>query len=143
VDRKQANYLLRRIYASLRREDVQVKFDSTDDTQLGGLTWNDDGTLCMELNPRCGVGKGGFISTILHECLHMVRADLPEKKILKMEEEMFAVLTDRQLGNLTKRVIEKIGKRAWHESKSNRIRPSSGLCIRITADGADEGTDPA
>lgn len=55
----------------------------------------------VEVNPA----KKEFMSTIVHECLHLVDWDMPEKNVRELEYDLMEQLTDRQLLNLLKRVI--------------------------------------
>lgn len=110
MNKKQADYLLRRIYKALEDNTVRVRFNRRMKKILGLCTWEDD-HVRITLNPDEQGERGGMMSTIIHECLHMVRSDLDEEDILKMEEEMFALLTDRQLGNLLRRVAGRMCKR--------------------------------
>lgn len=48
--------------------------------------------------------KGGIMSTIIHELLHIIYPDDSEPEILRLEKIMYKHLTDRQLTNLFKRV---------------------------------------
>lgn len=73
----------------------------------------------MELNHR----KGEFVQTVIHECLHLTNADLTEKEVRALEGELFADLSDRQIGNLLRKVfnllywrIDGTSRKALHHS---------------------------
>lgn len=109
MTKKQCDYLLRKIYGALRDEDVRFKLDRKLGNVYGELTCNssDPTMVTIIVNPAKKGALGGFMSTLIHECLHLVSA-AKEKDIRKCEHEMFKVITDRQLGNLLKRISHKI-----------------------------------
>lgn len=55
----------------------------------------------IEINPK----SDDLVSTVIHECLHLVNWDWPHTKIYALEKQLFCYLTDRQLHNLLKRVF--------------------------------------
>lgn len=109
MTKQTADRLLRRMYAYIKEHDVRARITSEDKKLLGSCNWEWD-HIRIDLNPRETGEKGGFLSTLVHECLHMIRPDLDETTILKMEKGMFAKLTDRQLQNLLKRFAWRMAK---------------------------------
>ncbi len=114
MKRIEANRRLYRIYRILRDDnfDVRVALSRKLPRNKQGRQWfgmvdpQADGGLQIVLNPwRPWKSRGGFVSTVLHECLHLSDWDESEKEISRIEKEMFKALTDRQLGNLMKRVF--------------------------------------
>jgi len=102
----QANYLLKKIYAALRDENVRFKLSRKIGNIFGELTCDGTATV-ITLNALKKGARGGFFSTLIHECLHLISAAC-EKDIELAEEEMFKAITDRQLENLLKRISHKI-----------------------------------
>lgn len=107
----QAEYLLRKIYAALRNDDVRFKLSRKLGQIYGELSVNsrDSNKVTISVNPAKKGSKGGFMSTVIHECLHLVSA-AKENDICLCEERMFKLLTDRQLENLLKRISNRISK---------------------------------
>ena len=110
MNKAEANKRLKRIYKRLRECKTNVSLNSNLGRCFGQITANfeiSDGDIdishLIELNPH----KGGqsFIKTVLHECLHLAYWNEPEKQIRTWENEMFPLLSDRQLTNLLTRCI--------------------------------------
>jgi hypothetical protein len=112
MEKKRADYLLGRIYKTLKDPDVRLRLDRSLGKIYGecSLSWRHPERVTITVNPAKKGARGGFMSTLLHECLHMVLADLDEKAICSLEKEMFEVLTDRQLENLLKKAACRILK---------------------------------
>lgn len=49
-----------------------------------------------------------FVSTIVHECIHLCDVEMSERRVLDLERELMSALSDRQLANLLKRVARLI-----------------------------------
>lgn len=65
----------------------------------------------MLLNPdKPWLTRGGFMSTIVHEAIHLVDMEIPEKEVARLEREIFKALSDRQLANLLKRIAHFVRK---------------------------------
>jgi hypothetical protein len=107
MTKKQCDYLLRKIYAALKDETVRFKLDRKLGKVYGELACPDGNKVIIKVNPAKKGARGGFMSTVIHECLHMISAAC-ERDIEVCEEEMFKVITDRQLENLLKRISTKI-----------------------------------
>lgn len=106
MSKTEARYWLRRIYTMLR----EAKDDGLVKVRLNRLIHN-YGEIDLEKEPAVVTinnAKGSFIRTMLHECIHLCDLDMPEKKVLACEMELFKSLTDRQLANVLKRVAELI-----------------------------------
>ena len=108
MTKTEANNKLRRIYRRLKESKPSVELKSLGKCfgQIKVGFEICDGTLdfqhAIELNPhKCGKS---FLKTVLHECLHLAYWNAHEKQILKWENEMFGLLTDKQLSNLMKRL---------------------------------------
>lgn len=117
MTKKEATKKLHKIYSILKDDEVRVKLNRKLPKGKGGRRWfgmvdpEDDGIFTIHVNPwRPWKSRGGFVSTVLHECLHLAYWDLDEKGISILEKEMFEVLSDRQLGNLMKRVFNLVRK---------------------------------
>ena len=105
MNHAEASRWLYRIYGMLRDTDVDVRITRKLNKCFGMVTVDAD-NIKMFLHPdRPWLKKGGFVSTIIHECLHLVDMDLPETEVQRLEREIFCALSDRQLGNLLKRIV--------------------------------------
>ncbi len=96
-----ATRVLYKVYRCLEDHDLVVRLNRK--LPVYGQVirdWTQARTL-MELNPR----KKDWVATMLHEALHLVDWDLKESEISTLERDTFEFLTDRQLGNLIKRII--------------------------------------
>jgi len=111
VNKKKATRILHKIYKALKEEDVKMRLNRAIDPIFGYLTLDTRGRYIMEINPIKKGSRGGLMSTILHECLHLVDITLPEYEIQELEIHMFEYLSDRQLTNLLKRVANVCLKR--------------------------------
>ncbi len=91
------DYLLKRIYGLLRSDDISVVI-----IQLDGYQGETDFETIW-LDPR-----KKFLSTFLHECIHVFYPALAESKVLALEYRLRESLTNRQWLNLTRRLLEVI-----------------------------------
>jgi hypothetical protein len=115
MNRQHATRILYRIYRMLRNGDVKVKLNRKLPFDRNGRKWfgmvdpADNGKFHIHVNPwRPWTTQGGFVSTVLHECLHLVFWDTAEHEIVKVEQEVFNALSDRQLSNLINRVFRHV-----------------------------------
>lgn len=105
----EANRRLKKIYKRLRDNPPNVTLNGALGKCFGQITasleisnGDIDFSHLIELNPHKS-GKS-FIKTVLHECLHLAYWNTPEKQIIRWENDIFPLLTDRQLTNLMKRL---------------------------------------
>ena len=105
MTKSQANRWLYKVYKMLDSISMQFRLNRK---------MSDHGITCVHDNhPERGVAiyvdpeKREFMSTVLHECLHLVDWAMPEDEVAKLERALMRKLTDRQLMNLLKRVIIK------------------------------------
>ena len=105
MTKPEADRLLHRIYRQFKRGlTIRLSKEAKD---LFGCVVIGDFTSQMVLNPnKPWLTKGGFISTIIHEGLHLVDIDFTEEEVCKMEREMMRLLSNRQLENLLKRAVK-------------------------------------
>jgi len=103
MKRNQANRWLYKIYAMLKDVNMKLRLNRKLGKYYGVTTLHAAGRIdaVIEIDPA----KKAFMSTIVHECLHLVDWDLKEKEVIRLENEIMKALTDRQLLNLLKRVI--------------------------------------
>ena len=106
MTRQQSSYILRRIYKHLDNRELSVKLDS-DLHSLGMLSADGEGYDTLTIDPRAG-GVKNLIRTVLHECLHWVYDDKSETDIVRLEAQMFKQLSDRQLRNFLKRIVDNL-----------------------------------
>jgi len=105
MTKKEATTLLHKIYRALKNETIHFGLNS----KLKGLCGICDATsgdkVVIEINPR---ENEEFFLTLVHEALHLIDYD-NEKWVAETEPKLFAALSDRQLTNLLRRIVEKIG----------------------------------
>jgi hypothetical protein len=116
MDRKEATKVIKRIYRAIEENMIRVHIKRMGDT-MGWCRYEDD-HIDIILNPDDRAMKSCLLSTFIHECIHMLWNDLTEKQVLKMENEVFEALSDRQLENLFKRLTWRIGKGKTIRKKS-------------------------
>lgn len=98
-----ATKTLYKFYNILKRKD-EIKLELNRKIRYcGEVSFWVDAPAMILVNPDKRT-KGGIMSTIIHELLHIVYAQESEKEILRLEKIMYKNLTDRQLTNLFKRV---------------------------------------
>lgn len=112
MTKPEANRMLKKIYKRIRTGSPTVILNSNLGKCFGQITANleisngeIDFSHLIELNPNKS-GKS-FIKTVLHECLHLAYWNKPEKQIRKWENEIFPLLSDRQLTNLLRKCISR------------------------------------
>jgi len=110
LNKPEANRHLKRIYKRLRESRCDVALNGKLGKCFGQITVDfviKDGDIdfshLIELNPYKS-GKS-FIKTVLHECLHLAYWNETEKQIRTWENEIFPLLSDRQLTNLLIRCV--------------------------------------
>ena len=97
MDQKKANYYLYRVYRLLNSERVLIIFKKIrkkageTDYQTIWLNHHDD-----------------ILSTLIHECLHVLYPTWSETKVLQYEKQIFNKLTPRQINNLIIRLASVI-----------------------------------
>ncbi|RPI88710.1 MAG: hypothetical protein EHM41_00105 [Chloroflexi bacterium] len=111
------NYYLARIRKYLREEDHFVKLNSKlkwqnkarefDPTitaiRKGDKIIMSSGFEVLQLNPCKDI-----MATLIHESLHGLYYDTPEKRIIELENAIMAKATDRQFKNLLKIMVDKL-----------------------------------
>ena len=109
MTKAEANRRLRKIYSRLKDTKPTIVVNSKLGKCFGQISAEfeiKDGCIdfshLIELNPNKS-GKS-FIKTIIHECLHLAYWNEKEKQILKWENDMFELLSDRQVTNLLRRL---------------------------------------
>lgn len=103
MTKREADNILRRMYRVLREGDTKVRFNRRMD-DCGWLLVDHEGAE-IHLNPDAE-DRGGIVSTLLHELLHVVFFGEPEWKIRRREKALYRRLTDRQLANLMARAFQ-------------------------------------
>jgi len=109
VTRTQNYRWMQRIYKLLQDPETRValrKFKPT----IEGIAYSE--LQLMYIDPR-----RNFLSTLIHECLHLLLPDSPldtndgecSKQVLRLEEQIVNSLSDRQWKNL----IFRIGNKLW------------------------------
>lgn len=105
MTKPEANRLLHRIYKKFR-EGLTIHIMKEAEHFFGCVFFGENIDPHMVLNPdRPWLTRGGFISTIIHEGLHLVSDDFSEEEVCKMERQMMKLLSNRQLENLLKRTV--------------------------------------
>ncbi|MFA5020904.1 MAG: hypothetical protein WC517_02480 [Patescibacteria group bacterium] len=99
MERKQANYYLRRIYRLLKNNEVPIILKKIRSTR--GIT--DAKTIW--LNPQ-----NDILLVIIHECLHVLYWSWSETKVTKSAVKIFNQLTPRQMKNLLLRLALAVNK---------------------------------
>ena len=101
-----ADNWLRRIYRMLSTTDIQFSLNRKLGEAYGQATVGAEGDhdVTIQIDPE----RKEFMSTILHECIHLSDWDLTEKQVMKIEALLMRQLTDRQLTNLLKKLADKI-----------------------------------
>ena len=97
---KKSRYILHRIYKLFRSETIRFKFDSKlKKDRYGQVLYEQelDGWL-IRVNPL-DQPKEGIISTMLHECLHILYEHKQEPEILKLEKMIYKCISDQQREN--------------------------------------------
>jgi len=97
---KKSRYILHRIYKMFRAKKIRFKFDSNLKKDRYGQVVHDyelDGWL-IRLNPL-DQPKEGIISTMIHECLHILYEDKEEKEIIQLEKMIYKYISDQQREN--------------------------------------------
>ena len=97
---KKSRYILHRIYKLFRERKVVFKFDSKlRNDRYGQVIYNMNiGGWMIKVNPL-NQPKEGIISTMLHECLHILYPDKEEPEIIKLEKLVYKYISDRQREN--------------------------------------------
>lgn len=105
MNKAQATRILHRMYRVIEEGDLSFRFDRGIDPDYGRIYRKVDGEYrsVAQINPLKKGSDGGWMSTIIHEILHELY-DVSEKEIRKKEKQLMKLLSDRQLGNLLKRV---------------------------------------
>lgn len=103
MTKEQANRWLYRIYRMLKVTDLKMRLNRKLGKLFGITTIYAHGKddALMEIDPE----KKEFMSTLVHECLHLVDWNLKEEQVGDLEVEIMDNLSDRQLMNLLKRII--------------------------------------
>ena len=101
MTRAEATKILHKMYRVLRDETLKVSINRK--IQIFGDIDYDWDYAKIRLNPD-RMGKGGIISTAIHEFLHYLDPRAKEYIISKREKEVYGALSDRQLTNLVKRL---------------------------------------
>lgn len=101
MDRAEATKILHKMYRVLRDEAIKVSINRKIGI-FGDIYYEDERTK-IRLNPD-RLGKGGIVSTAIHELLHYLDYEAKEYVISKREKEVYKALSDRQLTNLLKRL---------------------------------------
>ena len=103
MTKQQANKMLYKIYKML--DSISMQFRLNRKIAEHGITYvydNDPGNgAAVYVDPE----KREFMSTCLHEALHLTDWSMSETKVAKLEKAMMRKLTDRQLMNLLRRII--------------------------------------
>lgn len=105
LDRKDATKILYKIYKKLREGDITLRFNRK--LSCAGEVhreWAGDGIKII-VDPT----DTEFVSTLLHEALHVVYPHMLEHGVIMLEKRMMKLLTDRQLANLIKRFADILG----------------------------------
>lgn len=105
MDAKGATRILHKIYQAIKENFVKVYVRRMEGT-VGWCRWEDE-YVAIYVHPDDRKINASFLSTVIHECIHMIYSDLREREVLRMEKEVFELLTDRQLTNLLKRIAER------------------------------------
>ena len=96
MTKKEANRLLQRCYRLLENPKVALGFAQLQEGISG------------EVVIACGVitidPLKDALTTVLHECLHLLFPDASEAKVLQLEREMASQLTTRQWKNRCGRI---------------------------------------
>lgn len=101
----QASRKLYAIYRALEEEEIRGKINRKLGKVFGMVTPKEEWWE-LQLNPcKPWRTKGGFVHTIIHEMAHITWWDKSEDEIEELEKDLFNNLTDRQIGNLIKRVF--------------------------------------
>ena len=98
MTKQEANNWYRRMIRCLKRNKFCVKLNS-DPSIYGEIDWEPNE---IKLNPR---KRSPLLRTIIHEILHSVDYDIPETELLRLESELFNLLSDRQLERLFKQLM--------------------------------------
>ena len=101
MTREEATKILHKMYRVLRDENLRVAI-SRKIGIYGDVNYTEDSAK-IRLNPD-RMGKGGIVSTSIHELLHTLDYDAKEYVISRQEREVYAALSDRQLTNLMRRL---------------------------------------
>lgn len=101
MTKKEANKWLKKIYGQLFRPMVRFRL-----VKLKGLAGevyrHDDGMVEVRVDPY---NPEPFISTIIHECIHLCDSGLSEKEVLNLENKIFNTISERQMQNLLKKIV--------------------------------------
>src|SRR3989339_225748 len=93
MDKRRANYYLRRIYRLIKSEKLPTILK-----RIRGK-WGETDWKQIILHP-----KRPLLPTFIHECLHNFYPDLCETGVTKLENQIFSKLTIKQLNNLLLRL---------------------------------------
>lgn len=102
MNKNQVGYYLRRIYRLLRDDQSPIILRKFNSIKIDGVIHAVHGKAeetTIWLNP-----KGEMLSTVIHECLHVLYPKWSHPKIKKYEAQIFNQLTNRQLKNLLLRL---------------------------------------
>lgn len=107
-NKKKCNYLLKRIRLKIRSGDVRFQFKGAimyDGQTLKGLyEFNSGDPELITINVK--IAGDNPIPTVIHEVLHSLYSDYPERLICIIEKKVFKQLSGRQIQNLLKLVME-------------------------------------
>ena len=103
MTKEQANKFLYRIYRALKENEIRFEISRSLGRLYGALDF--DLRKPWKVTISVHADKKQFVSTLVHECVHLVDIELKEKEVTEIEEQLMLHLTDRQLTNLLKRVV--------------------------------------
>lgn len=103
MTKKQVDALLYKVYKML--ETTNMKFTLNRKLKPYGLTTMFDGENGDGITVQVDPEKKEFMSTCVHELLHILNWQWSETKVEKLERGIMRHLTDRQLLNLLKRIV--------------------------------------
>ena len=97
---KKSRYILHRIYKMFRSKTIRFKFDSKLKKDRYGQVLHEPelGRWLIRVNPL-DQPKEGIISTMLHECFHVLYEHKKEPEILKLEKMVYKYISDQQREN--------------------------------------------
>lgn len=96
MTKREADRLLHRCYKLLADPDVKMKFNKLHHSTAGvAFPWSNS----MVVDPAKDA-----LATVLHECIHLLLPNAPEKKVLSLERGLIKHMTHRQWKNLCLRI---------------------------------------
>lgn len=108
---KKASYILHRIYRLLHERRIVFKFNSKLKKNYAEVRYDFIKGYWLVVVNALEQPKEGIISTMLHECLHVLYTDKEEPEIVELEKFVYNNISDHQRENFFILCAERINRK--------------------------------